>query len=114
MLIFCLCFLVKKDSNRSEIIFCPFLKECFKEAINQKNLKDLKKEIEGMIINERLWRVVNELSINGNNYTDAYLSLTENLQRHLSKIALNAYHEKFMKIQLTNMRKWTEITDKLR
>lgn len=76
--------------------------------------KDLKKEIEGMIINERLWRVVNELSINGNNYTDAYLSLTENLQRHLSKIALNAHHEKFMKIQLTNMRKWTEITDKLR
>jgi len=76
--------------------------------------KDLKKEIEGMVMNERLWRVIDELSIDGNNYTDAYLSLTENLQRHLSKIALNAYHEKFMKIQMTKMRKWTEITDKLR
>jgi len=76
--------------------------------------EDLKKEIEGMIINERLWQVVDELSINGNNYTDAYLSLTENLQKHLSKIGLNAYHERFMKTQITKMRKWTEITDKLR
>lgn len=75
--------------------------------------KDLKKEIDGMVINERLWRVIDEISIDGNNYTDAYLSLAENLQKHLPKIALNAYHEKFMKEQLTKMRKWTEITDKL-
>lgn len=76
--------------------------------------EDLKKEIEGMVMNERLWRIVDELSIDGKNYTDAYLSLTEQLQRHQSKIALNTHQDKFMKKQLTNMRKWTEITDKLR
>lgn len=75
---------------------------------------DLAKELEGMMINEALWREVDHASLEGSNYTDAYCSLIEALEPRVSSIARQHRHEKFLRMQLAKMRTWTEITDTLR
>ncbi|MCS7097520.1 MAG: hypothetical protein NZ922_00840 [Candidatus Methanomethyliaceae archaeon] len=72
--------------------------------------KDLKKELDGMIINEWIWRAVDE-GISGNNYSDAYLSLADLLELKLKE--LDDHLKKFMEIQITKMRLWIEIIDKI-
>lgn len=72
---------------------------------------DLKKELEGIIINEKLWRVIDEVSLSGSSYADAYLSLIEHLEKNLRKIATNSHQAKFLAIQLDKMLKWLRIID---
>lgn len=72
--------------------------------------KDLKKELNGMIINEWIWKVVdNDLS--GESYSDAYLSLINILESKIKE--LDGYLRKFMEVQIIKMRLWIEIIDKI-
>jgi hypothetical protein len=74
--------------------------------------KDLKKELEGMVINEQLWKIVDSLELEGKNYWDTYHSLTLELEKKLTSFKDNFYRE-FMQIQIEKMKMWLEITDKL-
>lgn len=74
--------------------------------------KDLKKELEGMIINEQLWKIVDSLQLEGKNYWDTYNSLTSELEKNLASFK-NEFYRKFMHMQIEKMKLWLEITDKL-
>jgi len=74
---------------------------------------DLKKEIDGMMINEMLSRIVAECDIDGGNYYDAYASLTGAVEARIAKISSNITHSKFLRLQVSKMKKWLEAVDKL-
>ena len=74
---------------------------------------DLKKELEGMIINEKLWIIVDEMEIDGKTYFDAYLSLIDCLSHQVTQAFSNMMHQKFIGMQLKKMTLWSKIIDKL-
>jgi len=74
--------------------------------------KDLMKELNGMEINEFLWRMVDELELNGSTYWEAYNSLTEGLKKQVATIQ-TPFHKKFLQLQVKKMERWLEITDKI-
>lgn len=73
--------------------------------------KDLKSEMDGMILNESVWRFVDG-ELDGSSYADAYLSLAALLEKGASGLA-NEAHRKFLSLQVEMMRRWVEIVDKL-
>lgn len=74
--------------------------------------KDLKIELEGMIINEWLWKIVDEAELDKSSYADAYISLADHINRK-SKELKNVEHEKFIKTQTEKMKLWIDVLDKL-
>jgi len=75
--------------------------------------RDLKKELGGMILNEVIWRIVDELELDGKTYWDSYSSLVSGLRENTMKIR-DATLQKFMATQTEKMRLWLEIVDKLK
>jgi len=73
--------------------------------------KDLKKEMDGMIMNEAVWKIVDD-DISGSSYSDTYLSITDLLEKGAKKLADNNY-QKFLKLQAEKMRIWVETVDAL-
>jgi hypothetical protein len=73
---------------------------------------DLGAELEGMAINEKLWRMVDDLEINGKDYFDAYQSLISGLEKYMDKFD-KELHRKFMKLQLEKMQLWLKVLDHL-
>jgi hypothetical protein len=73
---------------------------------------DLKKELEGMIINEILWKIVDSLNLEGKTYWDSYSSLIQGLEKNLSKLQ-NKLHQKFLSVQTQKMLLWLKIIDKI-
>lgn len=76
--------------------------------------KDLKNEMDGLAINETLWRTVEEAEIEGETYWDAYSSLIEEMTVRIPKAFKNPDHKKFLKAQIERMRLWLEIIDKIK
>jgi hypothetical protein len=73
--------------------------------------KDLKKEMDGMVLNETLWQMIDG-DISGHCYSDAYISMVDMLEKNLANIADESYR-KFMQLQAGNMRLWVDIVDTL-
>lgn len=73
--------------------------------------KDLRKEMDGMIMNECIWEMVDS-DITGSSYPDAYLSLAELMSRGLGKFS-DEGQRRFMELQLEKMRLWVETVDSL-
>jgi len=76
-------------------------------------LEDLRAELEGIIINETLWKIVDALELQGESYFDAYRSLIEHLRRNLQQFP-RFIHKKFMEFQLNKMELWLEVIDQLK
>lgn len=75
--------------------------------------EDLRKELEGMAINEKLWQVVDETELSSKSYGDCYLDLAEHLDESIKKQFKDALHVKFMKLQVEKMRTWVDALDKI-
>ncbi|MHA1833932.1 MAG: hypothetical protein ACTSV7_08065 [Candidatus Baldrarchaeia archaeon] len=73
---------------------------------------DLKKELDGMMINEVLWKIVDSLNLEGKTYWDSYNSLIQRIEKNLSKLK-NNLHQNFLAIQAQKMLLWLKIIDKL-
>ena len=73
--------------------------------------KDLKKEIDGMVLNEILWKVA-DAEISGISYSDAYLSLADLLEKGMVSLQVEDYR-RFMQLQVERMRLWVDIIDYL-
>jgi hypothetical protein len=73
--------------------------------------KDLKKEIDGMIMNESVWEMV-DADITGGSYSDAYLSVADLLSRGVKKFT-DESQRRFMELQVEKMRLWVETVDSL-
>jgi len=75
--------------------------------------KDLAKELEGMMINEKLWRLVDEAEIGGATYCEAYNSLTQELEKKVPRTFTEPRHQRFLKLQIKKMKLWLKVTDYL-
>jgi len=73
--------------------------------------KDLRKEIDGMIMNESVWETVDS-DITGGSYSDAYLSIADLLWKGAGKFA-DPTQRRFMEMQVEKMRLWVETVDSL-
>jgi Reversibly glycosylated polypeptide len=76
-------------------------------------LKDLRKELEGMIINEKLWTLVDQIELEGSTYWDAYDSLIQELGRKIPQTFTEPLHRDFLEVQLQKMKLWLRIIDQL-
>jgi len=74
---------------------------------------DLRKELGGIVINERLWPIVDEVELSSKSFADCYLELSEHLSESLNKQIKEPMYVKFMRLQTQKMRTWIKATDKL-
>jgi hypothetical protein len=74
--------------------------------------KDLKAELEGMIINETLWKIVDSLELNRKDYFECYLELANEIDRNIEKFSEKA-HRDFISLQVGKMKLWLELLDKI-
>lgn len=75
--------------------------------------KDLKSELEGMAINEILWRIVDQIELSGEDYSECYLELANGIEESLDKFN-EKLHKDFMKVQVEKMKLWLDIIDKIK
>ena len=76
-------------------------------------LVDLRKELGGIVINEGLWRIVDEAELSSKSFADCYLELSEHISGSLDKQIKEPTYIKFMRLQTQKMRTWIEAIDKL-
>jgi hypothetical protein len=74
--------------------------------------RDLRAELDGMAMNEILWRMVNALAIEGNDYWTAYRSLSLGIEHGLRKVSKPAWR-KLLKQQTGKMQTWLRLVDRL-
>lgn len=74
--------------------------------------KDLRSELEGIVMNEVLWRIVDSLELNGKDYYVCYQELINGLENNLNKFSKKP-HRNFIKLQVQKMRIWLSIINKL-
>lgn len=77
------------------------------------SFSDLRKEIEGIDLNERLWRAVDDIPLSGNNYLDAYISLTQSLRTKVETLSRTSIQKDFLELQLEKMCMWARLMDSL-
>ena len=71
--------------------------------------KDIRAELEGMVINEKLWKIVDKIELSGNQYIDCYGELAEQLSKEASEFHIPYY----IKYMCKRMVQWTELIDKV-
>lgn len=75
--------------------------------------KDLKRELEGMVINEKLWRLVDKVELAGTTYWEAYRSLIQALKMEVLGAFNEVAHRNLLRLQLRKMESWLKIVDHL-
>jgi hypothetical protein len=75
---------------------------------------DLKKEVNGLYMNEHVWRICEEAELSAKTYSDCYLELADFLARNIERCFKDKLQIKFWNAQIKNMRMWVEVTDKIR
>ena len=66
-----------------------------------------------MDLNERLWRVVDNMSLSGNSYLDAYVSLTQNLSVEVPALGKTKAQRDFLEMQIEKMQVWASLVDSI-
>lgn len=75
--------------------------------------KDLQKEIKGLEMNEHVWKICDAAELTAKSYADCYLELADCIDKNLEKLARLPENVKFWQVQIENMRKWVDVTDKI-
>lgn len=75
--------------------------------------KDLQKEVNGLEMNEYLWKVCEATELSSKSYADCYLELAEQIGKGLGKWLRLPEQVKFWRIQTEKMQKWVEVIDKI-
>ena len=75
------------------------------------SFKDLKLETEGMMINEKLWQIVDQAEVDGPDYMSAYRSLIAEIRKQLN--VFDQRFKEYLDHVLKQMNMWTEICEKL-
>ena len=73
---------------------------------------DMRTELEGIIINESLWRIVDSIHLEGDDYFKCYSELTDGLASNLHKFSFKP-HRDFLKFQTGKMKLWLKTIDRL-
>jgi len=75
--------------------------------------KDLRNEINGLDMNEYIWRICEEAELSAKTYADCYVELADNIENNLTKVAKDYTQIKFWNVQTQKMRTWVEVLDKI-
>jgi hypothetical protein len=75
--------------------------------------RDLKAELEGMMINETLWKIIDSAELNCDDYYSCYRELTDSVQKSLHKFG-EKNHTDFMKHQIEKIKLWLNVVDRLK
>ncbi|MEM3700060.1 MAG: hypothetical protein QXL57_04235 [Candidatus Bathyarchaeia archaeon] len=75
--------------------------------------KDLKSEINGLDINEYIWRICDEVEFSAKTYSDCYVELADKIKDNLPKKVKDYRQIKFWDVQTEKMRIWVEVLDKI-
>jgi hypothetical protein len=103
---------VKKIADHLEDNLCLGKPLVYHEKRPRSTFRDLKAELEGIIINELLWRIVDSLELNGKDYFECYLELANGIEKNIGKFTEKAYKD-FIELQLEKMKLWLEVLDKI-
>jgi hypothetical protein len=63
-------------------------------------------------MNEILWKIVDEIELDGKSYWECYRALAVRLNEKIDRFE-HPLHWKFMRMQTRKMESWLEIIDKL-
>jgi hypothetical protein len=74
--------------------------------------KDLKAELEGMAINEILWRIVDSVDLNCGDYHSCYEELANSIQKRLGEFG-EKVHRDFTAHQIEKMKLWLKVVDRI-
>ncbi len=74
--------------------------------------KDLRSELEGIVMNEHLWTILSSIDVHGSDYTSCYSSLVDGIESHLDDFTDTRHHD-FIKLQIQKMRLWLDVIDKI-
>ena len=74
--------------------------------------RDVRAELEGIIINVTLWKIVDTIELDGKDYYECYTSLAEGLNAQLDQFS-NKLHRDFILLQIDKMRLWLDMIDRL-
>lgn len=74
--------------------------------------RDLKAELEGMVINEILWKIVDSLELNSKDYFECYLELADGIEKNVEKF-IDKVHRDLISLQIEKMKLWLEVVDKI-
>jgi len=72
--------------------------------------RDLANELDGLIINEKLWKVLDDIKLESRDYLEGYRELAVNLR---DKSAEFGYYRKFIEYLARHMMKWSELWEHL-
>jgi hypothetical protein len=75
--------------------------------------KDLHAELEGIIINETFWRIIDNIQLDGSDYHECYESLIDGLSSQVRNNFPEKLHRDFLKMQVKKMRLWLEIVGRI-
>jgi len=103
---------IKKIADNLEDNICLGKPLVYHDKRPRSTFKDLKAELEGMIINETLWKIVDSIELNGKDYFECYLELANGIERNLEKFTEKA-HRDFISLQIEKMKLWLEVVDKI-
>lgn len=103
---------LKRIADHLDLKVCLGIPLVYHDKMQRSGFSNLKRELDGMIINEVLWKIVNSVNLEGRSYWDSYSSLIQNIEKNLSKLQ-DKLHQKFLAIQAQKMTLWLEIIDKI-
>jgi len=75
--------------------------------------KDLKSEMNGLDMNEYVWKISDEAELSAKTYADCYLELANYVDKSLKNRVKDHKQIEFWKVQTEKMRKWVELIDKI-
>ena len=82
---------------------------CIHNKQTRNIFKDIRAELEGMVINEKLWKAVDKMELSGNQYIDCYRELAQALSEEAKEFHI-PYYIKYMSKRMVQ---WTQLIDKL-
>jgi len=104
---------IKKIADHVSDNICLGKPLVYHDKRTRSTFKDLKAELEGMIINETLWRIVDSLELNSKDYFECYLELANGIEKNVEKFSEKA-HRDFISLQVEKMKLWLEVVDKIK
>lgn len=76
------------------------------------SFKDLRAELEGMVLNEKLWKVVKSIELKADDYLGCYSELTDGLAKRVDEFE-EKMHRDFINFTVNKMRLWTKVIEKI-
>jgi hypothetical protein len=103
---------IKKIADHLGDRICLGKPPVYHDKRSRSTFRDLKAELEGMIMNEVLWKIIDSLELKGKDYFDCYLEMADGIERNIERFS-EKVHRDFISLQVEKMKLWLEVVDKI-